>query len=129
MGKSMYFKIVALVLQVSVIIPVYNAESFLKEAVFSALQQPETAEVILIEDGSSDDSLKVCQNLAEQYDQVKLFQHPQGVNLGAGASRNLGIEKASSDWIAFLDADDYYLPNRFHQLAVVLKQRPEVGGF
>ncbi|WP_262710215.1 glycosyltransferase family 2 protein [Chryseobacterium sp. CH1] len=44
---------------------------------------------------------------------MKLFQHPDKGNHGAGASRNLGMEKSEGDFIAFLDADDYYLPNRF----------------
>ncbi len=97
----------------SVIIPVYNAAAYVTQAVESALAQPETGEVLLIEDGSLDDSLAVCQALAEKHPQVKLLRHPNGENKGAGASRNLGMEQAGCDWMAFLDADDYYLPGRF----------------
>ncbi len=115
-------------MQVSVIIPVYNAAAFIAEAVASALMQPETAEVVLVEDGSPDDSLRVCQELAAKYpDKVKLYQHPNGENRGAGASRNLAIEKASQTWIAFLDADDYFVPNRFEQTKIAL-QDPQVEG-
>ena len=71
-------------LEISVVIPVYNAAPFLKKAVFSALRQPETAEVILIEDGSEDNSRAICQSLKEQYKRVVFFQHAQGGNLGAG---------------------------------------------
>ncbi len=99
--------------RVSVIIPVYNAAEFVTQAVESALAQPETAEVLLIEDGSPDNSSEVCQGLAKKYDRVILLRHPNGENRGAGASRNIGIFNASCDYIAFLDADDYYLPCRF----------------
>lgn len=100
-------------MRISVIIPVYNAEKYVAQAVESALQFDEVSEVILVEDKSPDNALEVCQNLEQQYDRVKLYQHPDKGNHGAGASRNLGIEKTTGDFIAFLDADDYYLPNRF----------------
>ncbi|AZB09095.1 glycosyltransferase family 2 protein [Chryseobacterium sp. G0162] len=100
-------------LEISVIIPVYNAAEFLEKAVRSAVQFEEVKEVILIEDKSTDDSLKICERLSTDIPKVKLFQHADKGNHGAGAARNLGIEKATRDFIAFLDADDYYLPNRF----------------
>jgi glycosyltransferase involved in cell wall biosynthesis len=100
-------------MKISVIIPVYNAENYVAQAVESALQFDEVSEVILVEDKSPDSALEVCQNLEKKYERVKLFQHPDKGNHGAGASRNLGIENATGDFIAFLDADDYYLSNRF----------------
>ena len=100
-------------MKISVITPVYNAEKYIAQAVESALQFPEVWEIILVEDQSPDYALQVCKKLEEKYDRVKLFQHPDQGNHGAGASRNLGMEKATGDFIAFLDADDYYLPNRF----------------
>lgn len=100
-------------MKISVITPVYNAEKYITQAVESSLQLEEVYEVILVEDQSPDNALEVCKKLAQKYDRVKLFQHPDKGNHGAGASRNLGLEKATGDFIAFLDADDYYLPNRF----------------
>jgi glycosyltransferase involved in cell wall biosynthesis len=100
-------------LDISVIIPVYNAEQFLEKAVESALYFDEVKEIILIEDKSTDNSLEICQKLAAENPKIKLFQHPDKGNHGAGATRNLGIEKATGNFITFLDADDYYLPNRF----------------
>ena len=96
--------------RISVIIPVYNAADFVANAVQSALDQPETVEVLLIEDGAPDNSLEVCQALTEQYETVRLYRHSGGVNLGAGASRNLGMQNSTEDFIAFLDADDFWLP-------------------
>lgn len=114
-------------MKISIVIPVYNAEKFVAQAVESALQFDEVFEVILIEDQSPDNALEICRNLAEKHNRVKLFQHPDKKNHGAGASRNLGIEKASGDFIAFLDADDYYLPNRF-DAEKKLFTNPEVDG-
>ena len=100
-------------LNISVIMPVYNAASFLRKAVESAVELNGVKEIILIEDGSTDHSLEICIELSSLFDKVKLFQHPDKGNHGAGASRNLGLQRASGDFVAFLDADDYYLPNRF----------------
>ena len=114
-------------MNISVIIPVYNAEKYVTQAVESALQFDEVVEVILVEDKSPDNALEVCKSLTEKYSRIKLFQHPDQQNHGAGASRNLGIEKATGDFIAFLDADDYYLPNRFDAEKELFKKE-EVEG-
>ncbi len=99
--------------QVSVIIPVYNAEKFVVKAVESAVKLKEVVEIIVVEDSSLDNSLEICQFLEKKYKKVKLIQHPDKSNHGEAASRNLGILKARMDYVAFLDADDWYLPNRF----------------
>lgn len=100
-------------LDISVIIPVYNAGQFLEKSVESAVHFDEVKEIILVEDKSTDNSLEICRKLASENPKIKLFQHPDQGNHGAGATRNLGIEKATGSFITFLDADDYYLPNRF----------------
>lgn len=114
-------------MNISVIIPVYNAESFLEKAVESALQLREVKEILLIEDKSPDRSLEICRDLEQKDPRVKLFQHPDKKNHGAGASRNLGLKKATQEFIAFLDADDYYLPNRFEQDEVLFRN-PKIDG-
>lgn len=114
---------------ISVIIPVYNAAAFLEKAVHSALQFEEVQEVLLIEDQSTDHSLEVCKKLAQENSKIKLFQHHDKGNHGAGASRNLGLEKASAEFIAFLDADDYYLPNRFEAEKELFKNEKIEGVF
>jgi hypothetical protein len=114
--------------QVSVIIPVYNAAPFLREAVQSALTQSEVQEVLLIEDSSTDDSLIVCQQLASEQERVTLLRHEGGINRGAGASRNLGIANSQYSYIAFLDADDVYLPGRFTFAAQIFLSQPSCDG-
>ena len=115
-------------MKVSVIIPVYNAAAFMTQAVESALAQPETGEVLLVEDGSPDNALEVCEGLAGKYERVRLLRHPNGENRGAGASRNLGMLNAGCELIAFLDADDYYLPERFRQAAQLFETDPLCDG-
>lgn len=99
--------------KVSIIIPVYNGAQYLEEAVRSASILPETGEILIVEDGSTDNSWDVCKLIEMKNPLVRTFRHPGGGNLGAAASRNIGIINAKFDYIAFLDADDYYLPNRF----------------
>ncbi|BAP29239.1 capsular polysaccharide biosynthesis protein CpsI [Chryseobacterium sp. StRB126] len=114
-------------MRISVVIPVYNAEKYVSQAVESVLQFDEVQEIILIEDKSPDNALQICQQLAEKHERIKLYQHPDKQNHGAGPSRNLGIEKATGELIAFLDADDYFLPNRFDAEKELFKD-PKVEG-
>jgi glycosyltransferase involved in cell wall biosynthesis len=115
-------------MDVSVIIPVYRAEAYVQEAVQSAVALPEAAEVLLIEDGSPDGSLAVCERLARNVPKVRLLRHPGGANRGAAASRNRGVTEAHCDYVAFLDADDYYLPHRFAGARTILEAEPAVDG-
>jgi len=114
--------------KVSVIVPVYNAENYVEQAVESAIHLEEVGEVILIEDGSPDNALEVCKKLEGKYQNVVLLQHEDQNNKGAGASRNLGIRHASFDYIAFLDADDWFLPNRFQKEKRVFSLNPDADG-
>jgi glycosyltransferase involved in cell wall biosynthesis len=117
-----------LINNISVIIPVFNAERFLQKAVESALVLPEVKEVLLIEDGSNDNSFEICKALETGNDRIRLFAHPNHENKGAGVSRNVGIENATGDFIAFLDADDFYLPNRFEAERNIFETQPDVDG-
>lgn len=112
----------------SVVIPVFNAAEFIENAVVSALSQPEVSEIVLVEDGSADGSLVLCKMLANKYDCVKLIQHKGMVNKGAGASRNIGILNSTSYFISFLDADDYFLPERFINDIRILREIDQIDG-
>ncbi len=113
---------------ISVVIPFYNARDYIAQAVESALEQSETGEVIIVEDGSPDNGLHVCVQLASTHEKVRLLRHPGGENRGAAASRNLGITHAVYPYIAFLDADDFYLPNRFFRTVRVFQEHPDADG-
>lgn len=115
-------------MQISVIIPVYNTAAYVGEAVHSALQQTPVEEIILIDDGSTDASAKICLQLAQTNSKIKFLQHADKKNHGAGAARNLGIANASFPFIAFLDADDLYLPNRFEHTEKVFQLHSDADG-
>jgi len=112
---------------ISVIIPLYNAEKFIGKALESCLQFSEVKEIIVVDDGFKDEAKSIVAEYARNHPQIKLFEHPNNENRGAGATRNLGLEKATQEFIAFLDADDYYLPNRF-EFEKQLFENPEVDG-
>jgi len=114
---------------VSVIVPVYNAARYVGQAIASAVSEPETLEVVVVEDGSEDDSWNRCREAADRYPgRVVLLRHPGGRHRGPGASRNLGLETARGDLVAFLDADDYVLPGRFRTSVPMLQARPDLDG-
>jgi glycosyltransferase involved in cell wall biosynthesis len=115
-------------IDVSVIIPVYNASVFLIDCVKSTLGHDVVKEIILIEDGSTDDSLAKCQELLKIDQRIKLLRHPEGKNLGAACSRNLGISAAGNTYISFLDADDLYTKHRFSKEEEVFNSYPDCDG-
>lgn len=114
--------------KVSVVMPVYNAEKYVEEAVLSAIHLEEVGELILIEDGSKDNSLAICKNLANTYDKITLLVHENNTNKGASVSRNVGIQNAKFSYISFLDADDIYAENRFNDDATFFLSKPEIDG-
>lgn len=99
--------------KVSVIIPLFNAEKYIKDAVESALSLTEVGEIIIVDDGSKDNSYEIAINLSNIYSSVKVYSHFGNKNLGPAATRNFGIKNASCMYISFLDADDIYQKNRF----------------
>lgn len=95
---------------VSVVIPCYNAGPFLKETLESALHQTAPpAEIIVVDDGSTDGSAEVAESFGPP---VRVIRQP---NSGESVARNKGIETATSDWIAFLDADDLWKPDKLEK--------------
>ena len=94
---------------VSIVIPIYNMAASIERTVNSLSQQDyREVEIILVDDGSKDDSYAICQKLAAQDNRIKVF-HIE--NSGSGPARNVGIERANGAWIYFPDADDYIEPN------------------
>lgn len=96
--------------QVSIIIPVYNAEKWLADSLNSALgQSVADIEVIAIDDGSTDASLEILRSFAERDPRLKVLVNEK--NQGQGAARNRGLDASSGRWIAFLDSDDMLAPD------------------
>lgn len=115
-------------MKVSVIIPVFNQAAFIERAILSVLAQPETAECIVVNDGSTDETPEILARCADLDKRVKVVSHENGLNKGPGASRNLGLSLALSPYIAFLDGDDYFLENRFRFAKTELEKNPFIDG-
>ncbi|GAK93157.1 probable glycosyl transferase [Nonlabens ulvanivorans] len=113
-------------MNVSVIIPAYNVEAFIEKAINSVLQQSQVVEVLVINDGSNDGTREIIESITDS--RVQLLHHSDAVNKGRSASRNLGLQNAQSDYIAFLDADDYYLPGRFDLDEQLFQSHQEISG-
>lgn len=114
---------------VSVVIIFLNAEKYFEEAIESVCSQTYSNwELLLIDDGSTDGSTAIAKRYAEQrFGQVKYEEHPGHRNCGKGASRNLGIRHAQGEYIAFLDADDVWLPNKLSEQVEILDDHEAVG--
>lgn len=115
---------------VSVIIPALNQARYLGRAVASvwaAAKAP--TEVIVVDDGSVDGMYDIALQLAHASPGlVRVLRHPRGARHGVSASRNLGMRESRGVFIAFLDADDEYLPNRFGESLTLLQEHPDVDG-
>lgn len=114
---------------VSCIINFFNAEKFIEEAIQSVFSQTHQRwELLLIDDGSVDESTQIAKDHAQNYpERVHYFEHENHQNKGTSASRNLGIKNAKGDYIAFLDADDIWLPNKLQRQVLALEEHPEAS--
>ncbi len=108
---------------VSVVIPLFNKASYIADTLRSVIGQSLLPrEILVIDDGSSDDSAAIVRSLADPL--VRLIE--QG-NAGPGPARNRGIADAKGEWIAFLDADDLWLPDHLAELALLTARDPAVA--
>lgn len=115
-------------LKVSVVIPVFNAEIYIEECVNSVLNQThENIEIILVDDCSNDQSLSKITELSRRHqDKIKVYHID--TNSGPSNARNYGIEQTTGQYISFLDADDYWLPNKLEkQLNGIITQNSNLS--
>ena len=105
---------------VSVIIPVYNVEKYLRECLDSVLAQTyKNLEVILVDDGSTDSSTDICREYCEKDKRFKLHQKGNG---GASTARNFGLNCAKGEYLYFLDSDDYLQPTALEKMVMCASQ-------
>ena len=108
--------------KVSVIIPVYNSERFIREPILSALRQTyKNVEIIVVDDCSSDSSAEIIQDLQKEYSNIRY--HLQPSNHGAGVARNKALEIATGQFIAFLDSDDVWHPEKLEKQLSLMEKR------
>jgi glycosyltransferase involved in cell wall biosynthesis len=114
---------------ISGIIIFFNAEKFFAEAIESVIAQTyDNWELILADDGSTDRSTDIALKYARQYPtKVRYVEHEGHQNRGMSATRNLGIRSTTGEYVAFLDADDVWLPPKLEQQLAILEAHPEVG--
>lgn len=100
--------------KLSIIVPVYNAEPFLDKCITSLLEQTySNLEILLVNDGSQDNSLHICNEFAQKDDRIRVFTQE---NSGQSKARNVGLDKATGDYIAFVDSDDWVEVDYFGKL-------------
>lgn len=103
-------------IQISVIIPAYNAENFISQAIDSVLRQTlKPLEIIVVNDGSTDNTNRVLDSYRENVVYI------EQINSGVSAARNKGIKKAKGNWLAFLDADDYWESDKLEKQVFVIQ--------
>ena len=109
--------------RVSVVIAAYNRASTVDRAITSALRQTLPAdEIIVVDDGSTDDTCNIVESLAAQDARIKLLR--EKTNRGGGAARNVGLAAAQGEFIAFLDSDDEWLPGHLERRIAALRSEP-----
>lgn len=109
----------------SVVIPMYNAEKFIERTVVSVLNQTyHEFEVIVVDDGSTDNSVKIVENLIKNNPKLRLLKQK---NQLVGAARNYGIKESKYEFVGLLDADDEYLPDFLNTIDRLIKKYPSAG--
>ena len=106
--------------KVSVIIPVYNVEKYIRRCLDSMCNQTfDDFEVLCIDDGSTDSSLEICQEYAKNATRIKVFHQE---NKGPAAARNLGLDNATGEYIMFCDSDDWYEPEMIQKMFTTIEK-------
>ena len=108
----------------SVIVPVYNVEKYINECLSSLINQTyKNIEIVVINDGSSDNSLSLIEEYSRIDDRIRVIDQK---NMGLGYTRNVGIDNAVGDYILFVDSDDYISLNTCEEIEAVLSYNNEV---
>lgn len=107
----------------------FNAEAFMAEAIESVFAQTYSNwELLLVDDGSTDKSTEIAQELAHRYPaQIRHLDHPGHVNRGMSATRNVGIRAARGELISFIDSDDIWEPDKLVDQVRIMREHPELG--
>ena len=111
---------------ISCVIPVYNGKRDLERAVSSALRQRSDAQVVLVDDASTDGSRELTMEMAQR--EARVVAIPLSVNRGQGHARNIGVAAAEAPYIAFLDQDDEHLPGWYDYAIDALESHPQYAG-
>lgn len=109
-----------IMMKISIIIPVYNGEKYLESCLDKIINQNVDKEVLLVEDGSTDNSYRICEEFCRKYDFIKLYRNP---SKGTSAGRNFALSKVTGDIVTFCDQDDYIEPDALNKVIGVFNNR------
>lgn len=99
---------------VSIVMPAYNCEKYIKKSIISVLQQTyKEWELIVIDDGSTDNTISIIEELVNKDNRIRFYKNK--INMGVSSTRNIGIELAKGEWIAFLDSDDIWIKTKLEK--------------
>lgn len=113
--------------KISIITASYNYARFLTDCIESVISQTYTNwELIIVDDGSSDNSIDVIKSYCQKDNRIKLFQHKNGKNKGLKDTLLLGLKHTNTEWVAFLEADDTFMPNYLEEKIKVIEKEPDV---
>ena len=113
--------------KISIITASYNYQDYIRETIESVMAQTyQNWEMIIVDDGSKDNSVEVIKDYCNRDSRIKLFQHEGGVNKGLCKTVQLGIEKAQSEWLVFLESDDLITPDYLEEKVKVIRENPDI---
>lgn len=115
-------------MKISVITASYNYAQYIEEAINSVINQAyQDWELIIVDDGSSDNSVDIIKSYCAKDNRIKFFQHENGQNKGLKETLLLGIRHSTGDWIAFLESDDVFLPDNLQKKVEIVKEGKRAG--
>ena len=111
---------------ISVLVTSYNYEHYLRQTLDSILDQTyKKYEVIIVDDGSTDNSVELINEYTHRYPNFHLYQHEGGINKGLPASVKFGVEKAKGEYVAFLESDDYWRKDKLEEVVKMINKYPD----
>lgn len=114
-------------MKISIITASYNYANYITDVITSVINQTYSDwELIIVDDGSSDNSVDIIKSFCDNDARIKLYQHEGSTNKGLKESILLGLEKASGDWIAFLESDDFFKPENLAKKVEIIEKNPSV---
>jgi len=114
--------------KITIITASYNYARYIEEAINSVFAQTyDNWELIIVDDGSTDNSVEIIKKYCQKDDRIKLFQHENGQNRGLKETILLGLENATGDWVAFLESDDVFKPDNLLKKIEVIKNNPDAN--
>lgn len=113
---------------ISVVVTSYNYDTYIKDTLNSLIEQTNKQfEIIVVDDGSKDQSMLLIQEYASRFKSIKLYTHPHNQNRGLAESIKLGIEKSNGEYIAFCESDDYWASNHIEYLQKTILNTPSAN--